>query len=81
MDDRAPRIDPASPSWPEAHRRNLSRHRETEANMRVGNCAVRIGHLGAVSDRAPADQRTADGRRESTAPPARGALRADDAKD
>ena len=38
--------------------------------MRVGNCAVRIGHLGAVSDRAPADQRTADGRRESTAPPA-----------
>ena len=43
------------------------------------NCAVRIGRLGDVSDRAPADQHTADGRRrESTAPPARGgALRAD----
>ena len=37
------------------------------------NCAVRIGRIGDVSDRAPADQRTctADGRRrESTVPQA-----------
>ena len=35
------------------------------------NCAVRISRLGDVSDRAPADQRTADGRRRESAAPSR----------
>ena len=87
MDDRAPRIDPTSRRGRkliDATSRAIAKWRPTcEWGTVVvqPNCAVRIGRLGDVSDRAPADQRTADGRRESTAPPARGALRADDAKD
>ena len=76
MDDRAPRIDPTSRRGRkliDATFRAIAKWRPTcewGAVVVQPNCAVRIGRLGDVSDRAPADQRTADGRRrESTAPP------------
>jgi hypothetical protein len=75
MDDRAPRIDPTSRRGRkliDATFRAIAKWRPTcEWGTVVvqPNCAVRIGRLGDVSDRAPADQRTADGRRrESTVP-------------
>ena len=75
-DDRAPRIDPASRhdrKLIDATFRAIAKWRpacEWGAVFVQPNCAVRIGRLGDVSDRAPADQRTADGRRrESTVPP------------
>ena len=75
MDDRGPRIDPTSRRGRkliDATFRAIAKWRPTcEWGTVVvqPNCAVRIGRLGDVSDRAPADQRTADGRRrESTVP-------------
>ena len=75
MDDRAPRIDPTSRRGRkliDATFRAIAKWRPTcEWGTVVvqPNCAVRIDRLGDVSDRAPADQRTADGRRrESTVP-------------
>ena len=75
MDDRDPRIDPTSRRGRkliDATFRAIAKWRPTcEWGTVVvqPNCAVRIGRLGDVSDRAPADQRTADGRRrESTVP-------------
>ena len=75
MDDRAPRIDPTSRRGRkliDATFRAIAKWRPTcewGAVVVQPNCAVRIGRLGDVSDRAPADQRTADGRRrESTVP-------------
>ena len=75
MDDRAPRIDPASRRGRkliDETFRAIAKWRPTcewGAVVVQPNCAVRIGRLGDVSDRAPADQRTADGRRrESTVP-------------
>ena len=75
MNDRTPRIDPTSRRGRkliDAAFRAIAKWRPTcEWGTVVvqPNCAVRIGRLGDVSDRAPADQRTADGRRrESTVP-------------
>ena len=75
MDDRAPRIDPTSRRGRkliDATFRAIAKWRpacEWGTVVVQPNCAVRIGRLGDVSDRAPADQRTADGRRrESTVP-------------
>ena len=75
MDSREPRIHLAS--------RRGRKH--TDATFRViarwrpvsewgtivvqPDCSVQIVRLGGVSDRAPADQRTADGPRESAIPP------------
>ena len=76
MDDRAPRIDPTSRRGRkliDAAFRAIAKWRSTcEWGTVVvqPDCGVRIGRLGDASDRAPADQRTADGRRrESTVPP------------
>ena len=76
MDDCAPRIDPTSRrgrKFIDATFRAIAKWRPTfewGAVVVQPNCAVRIGRLGDVSDRAPADQRIADGRRrESTVPP------------
>ena len=75
MGDRAPRIDPTSRRGRkliDATFRAIAKWRpacEWGTVVVQPNCAVRIGRLGDVSDRAPADQRTADGRRrESTVP-------------
>ena len=86
VDDRAPRIDPTSRRGRkliDATFRAIAKWRPTCEWGTVfvqPNCAVRIGRIGDVSDRAPADQRTADGRRRKSTAPSHGALRAD-AKD
>ena len=75
MDSREPRIHLASRrgrKLTDATFRVIARWRpvnEWGTIVVQPNCSIRIGRLGDVSDRAPADQRTADGPRESTIPP------------
>ena len=69
MDDHALRIDPTSRRGRkliDAAFRAIAKWRpayEWRTVVVQPNCAVRIGRLGDVSDHAPADQRTTDGRR------------------
>lgn len=75
MDSREPRIHPASRRGRkliDATFRVIARWRpvnEWGTIVVQPDCSVRIGRLGDVSGRAPADQRTADGPREPTIPP------------
>ena len=75
MDSREPRIHPASRrgrKLVDATFRAIAKWRpvnEWGTIVVQPNCSVRIGRLGDVSDRALADQRTADGPRESAIPP------------